>query len=179
MLWIDFYCRRKVGNGLQEIALPLVQIPSTVIQCGVIWTEANGVGQIVDCLVNKPASFSGGCSLAIQVRVRRVELDRGVEIRKRLVELLKQGQYQPLPFSKQILIIFAGTNKFLDDIAVEDVRAFETELYKYVDTANPKLLNTIMEKKTLDDALKAEISKMLTEFKQEFVSQRQAVAAKA
>src|SRR6266481_2761060 len=103
------------------------------------------------------------------------QLNRG----KRLVEILKQGQYQPLPFSKQILIIFAGTNKFLDDIAVEDVRAFKSELYKYVDTANPKLLNTIMEKKTLDDDLKAEITKTLTEFKQQFVSQHQAVAAKA
>jgi F-type H+-transporting ATPase subunit alpha len=108
-------------------------------------------------------------------KATQAQLNRG----KRLVELLKQGQYQPLPFSKQILIIFAGTNKFLDDIAVEDVHAFESELYKYVDTANPKLLNTIMEKKTLDDALKAEITKTLTEFKQEFVSQRQAVAAKA
>jgi F-type H+-transporting ATPase subunit alpha len=108
-------------------------------------------------------------------KATQAQLNRG----KRLVELLKQGQYQPLPFSKQILIIFAGTNKFLDDIAVEDVHAFESELYKYVDTANPKLLNTIMEKKTLDDAVKAEITKTLTEFKQEFVSQRQAVAAKA
>src|SRR5437879_2021514 len=108
-------------------------------------------------------------------KATQAQLSRG----SRLVEILKQGQYQPLPFSKQILIIFAGTNKFLDDIAVEDVHAFESELYKYVDTVAPNLLNTIMEKKTLDDALKAEISKMLTEFKQEFVSQRQAVAAKA
>jgi F-type H+-transporting ATPase subunit alpha len=108
-------------------------------------------------------------------KATQAQLNRG----KRLVELLKQGQYQPLPFSKQILIIFAGTNKFLDDIAVEDVRDFESELYKYVDTVNPQLLNTIMEKKTLDDPLKAEITKTLTEFKQQFVSQRQAVAAKA
>ncbi|MCU1286337.1 MAG: synthase subcomplex alpha subunit [Acidobacteriales bacterium] len=108
-------------------------------------------------------------------KATQAQLNRG----KRLVELLKQGQYQPLPFSKQILIIFAGTNKFLDDIAVEDVRAFEAELYKYVETVAPSLLSTIMEKKTLDDALKADMTKTLTEFKQQFVSQHQAVAAKA
>jgi len=108
-------------------------------------------------------------------KATQAQLNRG----KRLVEILKQGQYEPLPFSKQIMIIYAGTNGFLDDLAVEDVKAFETELYKYVDTVNPGILKTIMEKKTLDDALKAEIQKVLTEFKQRFVAERQAVAAKA
>ncbi len=104
------------------------------------------------------------------------QLNRG----KRLVEILKQGQYVPLPFSKQILIIYAGTNGFLDDLAVEQLRDFEAELYKYVDSMNPKLLDAIMQKKTLDDALKADMNKTLTEFKQRFVSERQpAVAAKA
>ena len=96
------------------------------------------------------------------------------------MEILKQGQYEPLPFSKQILIIYAGTNKYLDDLAVEEIREFESELFKYVDSMNPKLLAAIMEKKTIDDALKAEMDKTLTEFKQRFVSERQpAVAAKA
>jgi F-type H+/Na+-transporting ATPase subunit alpha len=103
------------------------------------------------------------------------QLNRG----KRLVEILKQGQFQPLPFSKQILIIFAGTGGYLDDLAVEEIRDFEAELYKYVDTAAPTLLNTIMEKKNIDDALKGEMKRVLDEFKQRFVSQRQAVAAKA
>src|SRR5262249_5931650 len=104
------------------------------------------------------------------------QLNRG----SRLVEILKQDQYQPLPFSKQILIIFAGTNGFLDDMPVDQIRDFEAELYKYVDSMNPKLLQTIMEKKTIDDSLKAEITKTLTEFKQNFVSARQtAGAAKA
>ncbi len=103
------------------------------------------------------------------------QLNRG----KRLVEILKQGQYEPLPFSKQIMIIYAGTNGFLDDLAVEDVKAFEHDLFKYLDTVNPGVLAAIMEKKTLDDALKADISKVLTEFNQRFVAERQAVAAKA
>jgi F-type H+-transporting ATPase subunit alpha len=103
------------------------------------------------------------------------QLNRG----KRLVEILKQNQFQPLPFSKQILIIFAGTGGYMDDLAIEDIRDFESELYKYVDTAAPTLLNTIMEKKNIDDALKAEMKRVLDEFKQRFVSERQAVAAKA
>ena len=103
------------------------------------------------------------------------QLNRG----KRLVEILKQDLFQPLPFSKQILIIFAGTGGFLDDMPVEQIREFERELYRYVETANPALLNNIMEKKTIDDAIKADMNKVLTEFKQQFVANRQAVGAKA
>ena len=103
------------------------------------------------------------------------QLNRG----SRLVEVLKQDQYQPLPFSKQILIIYAGTNGFLDDLPVSDIRDFEKELYKYVDNMNPKLLQAIMDKKTIDDALKADIQKTLTDFKQNFLSARQTAAAKA
>ena len=104
------------------------------------------------------------------------QLNRG----KRLVEILKQDQYKPLPFSKQIIIIFAGTNGYLDDLEIEQIRAFESELLKYVESMNPKLLDAIMQKKTIDDALKADIEKTLKEFKQRFVSERQpAGAAKA
>ncbi|HEX7286361.1 MAG TPA: F0F1 ATP synthase subunit alpha, partial [Candidatus Angelobacter sp.] len=108
-------------------------------------------------------------------KATQAQLNRG----KRLVEILKQDQYQPLPFGKQILIIFAGTNGYLDDLEVEQIRSFESELYKYVDTANPKLLNTIMEKKTIDDALKADIKKTLDEFKQRFVGDQQLAGAGA
>ena len=59
---------------------------------------------------------------------------------------------------------------------VEQVRDFEQELYKYVDTTNPGLLNTIMEKKVLDDNLKADMSRVIKEAKQQFVDSRQAVA---
>src|ERR1700685_3571059 len=80
------------------------------------------------------------------------QLSRG----QRLVGLLKQDQVSPLPFSKQILIIMAGTGGFLDDLPVNQVREFEAELYKYVDAAHPAVLRTIMEKKILDDMLKAQ-----------------------
>jgi len=108
-------------------------------------------------------------------KATQAQLARG----QRLVEILKQGQYQPLPFSKQILIIFAGTGGFLDDLPVENLRAFEKGLYDYVDTMNAGLLTTIMEKKVLDDQLKAEMQKTIREFKERFVAERQDVAAAA
>src|SRR6202045_2568526 len=66
---------------------------------------------------------------------------------RRQVEILKQGLFQPLPVEKQVLIIFAATNAYLDDVPVELCRKFESELYKYVDNAQPKLLTDIREKK--------------------------------
>src|SRR5437899_3318101 len=105
-------------------------------------------------------------------KATQAQLNRG----KRLVELLKQKQFSPLPFSKQILIIMAGTGGFLDDMPVDQVRDFEAELYKYVDTTNPGILRAIMEKKILDDALKGQLQNVIKEAKQQFVSAREAVA---
>jgi len=105
-------------------------------------------------------------------KATQAQLNRG----QRLVEVLKQKQFSPLPFSKQILIIFAGTNGFFDDLPVDQVRDFEAELYRFVDATNPGLLRTIMEKKVLDDALKAEMSKVIKQSKETFVADRQAVA---
>jgi F-type H+-transporting ATPase subunit alpha len=96
------------------------------------------------------------------------QLNRG----QRLVEILKQNQFSPLAFSKQILVIFAGTGGFLDDMPVGQVRPFELELHKYVDTANPALLQKIMEKKILDDGLKAEMTKVIKDCKEQFLAAR-------
>jgi F-type H+/Na+-transporting ATPase subunit alpha len=104
-------------------------------------------------------------------KATQAQLNRG----QRLVEILKQGQFSPLPFSKQILIIFAGTSGFLDDLPVEQFRPFEAELYKFVDATNASLLRTIMEKKILDDDLKAEMSKVIKEAKETFVAEQAAV----
>jgi F-type H+-transporting ATPase subunit alpha len=95
------------------------------------------------------------------------QLNRG----KHLVEVLKQPQYTPLPVEKQIVIIYAGTSGLLDDLPVEQVKAFEAELYKYLDSAHPALLQGIREKKALDDALKGQLNSTLKEFKERFVSQ--------
>jgi F-type H+-transporting ATPase subunit alpha len=106
-------------------------------------------------------------------KATQAQLNRG----QRLVELLKQGQFSPLPFSKQILIIFAGTGGFLDDLPVDQVREFESELYKFVDTTNPGLLRAIMEKKVLDDDLKKQMTAVVKECKQQFAESRQEAAA--
>jgi F-type H+/Na+-transporting ATPase subunit alpha len=108
-------------------------------------------------------------------KATQAQLNRG----QRLVEILKQDQYSPLPFSKQILIIFAGTGGHLDDLPVEQCREFEKALYAHVDTMNPGLLKQIEEKKVLDDALKGEMAKIVKEAKERFVSERQMAAAKA
>src|SRR6059058_1530090 len=104
-------------------------------------------------------------------KATQAQLSRG----QRLVEVLKQKQFSPLPFSKQILIIFAGTSSVLDDLAVEQVRPFEAELYKFVDATNAGLLRTIMEKKILDDNLKAEMGRVIKEAKETFVAEQAAV----
>jgi len=105
-------------------------------------------------------------------KATQAQLNRG----QRLVELLKQNQFSPLPFSKQILIIFAGTGGFLDDLPVNQVRDFEKELYEYVDATQAGLLRTIMEKKILDDGLKAQLTDVIKQAKQQFVASREAVA---
>ncbi len=92
------------------------------------------------------------------------QLNRG----KRLVEILKQPQYKPLPVEKQVAIIFAATKGLLDDIAVEECRAFETELYNFLETAKPAILTSIREKKVLDDALQADLRAAIGELKGRF-----------
>jgi len=113
------------------------------------------------------AQFGSDLDKATQAQLARGE---------RLVEVLKQDQYSPLPFSKQILIIYAGTNGYLDDVPVEQVRPFEKALYEYVDTMNPGLFASIMQKKALDDQLKTEMNKVLKECKERFMAERQAAA---
>jgi F-type H+-transporting ATPase subunit alpha len=105
-------------------------------------------------------------------KATQAQLNRG----QRLVELLKQNQFSPLPFSKQILIIFAGTGGFLDDLPVNQVRDFEKDLYEYVDATQAGLLRAIMEKKVLDDGLKAQLTDVIKQAKQQFLGTREAVA---
>jgi len=105
------------------------------------------------------------------------QLTRGA----RMVEILKQGQYSPIPVEKQIAIIYAGTNGMLDDLPLDQIRAFEQELYKFLENAHPAILTTIKEKKTIDDDLKGKLNSALQEFKTRFVqdqSHRVAAARK-
>jgi F-type H+-transporting ATPase subunit alpha len=99
-------------------------------------------------------------------KASQAQLNRGA----RLVEVLKQKQFAPLPVEKQVLIIYAATNGFLDDLPVNRCRDFEAELFKFVENAHPGILSAIREKKALDDALTGQIKSALAEFKQRFVS---------
>jgi F-type H+/Na+-transporting ATPase subunit alpha len=100
-------------------------------------------------------------------KVTQNQLNRGV----RLTELLKQPQFSPLPTEKQVVVIFAGTNGYLDDLKVEDIRGFEEGLYKYLDSAQSQLLKDIIEKKTLDDDLKNRIKAALKEYKENYIAE--------
>jgi F-type H+-transporting ATPase subunit alpha len=102
------------------------------------------------------------------------QLNRG----QRLTEILKQPQFTPLSTEKQIIIIFAGTNGFLDDLKVEQIHAFEVGLYPYLDSAQSGLLKDIVEKKALDDDLRNRIKSALTEYKQNFLSEHRDAALK-
>src|SRR6476469_3560181 len=93
-------------------------------------------------------------------KATQAQLARG----QRLTEILKQPQYQPMDVEKQVLVIWAATNGFTDDIPVEDVRRFETGLLKFVESSHPGLLADIAEKKTLTDEIKKDLKQVLEDF---------------
>jgi F-type H+-transporting ATPase subunit alpha len=89
----------------------------------------------------------------------------------RLVEILKQGQYQPLSVEKQVLSIYAATKGFLDEYPVSSVLKYEAELHSFFDSKHAGLLTEIREKKDMDDALKAKVDAALGELKSLFVAE--------
>jgi len=101
------------------------------------------------------------------------QLNRG----RRLVEVLKQPQYQPLTVEKQVTIIYAAGNGYLDAIDVEQVRAYEIGLYQFLETSRPQFLTALAEKKQIDDYLKAALKEALTEFGKQFTAGRKVAAA--
>jgi F-type H+/Na+-transporting ATPase subunit alpha len=90
---------------------------------------------------------------------------------QRLTEILKQPQYEPMDVEKQIVVIWAASNGYIDDLPVESVRKFETELLKYLDNAGGPLLSAIREKRVLDDEVKSLLGSTLDEFKQRYSAQ--------
>ena len=96
------------------------------------------------------------------------QLNRG----KHLVEVLKQGQYQPVQLERQIIIIFAGTQGFLDDLPVEQCRKFEEELYRFIDNAHRDIRDQIRDQKVLDDPLRVRLRDAIKEFKARFVAEQ-------
>jgi F-type H+-transporting ATPase subunit alpha len=92
------------------------------------------------------------------------QLNRG----SRLVELLKQDQYEPLPVEKQVLIIYAGTNGFIDELPLTALKKYEQELYSFVESKHPDIFADILKKRELDSDLRAKMDKALEEFKAVF-----------
>jgi F-type H+-transporting ATPase subunit alpha len=95
---------------------------------------------------------------------------------QRLTEILKQPQYAPMDVEKQVAVIWAASNGYVDDIQVEDVRNFETELLKFLENQGSTLA-AIREKKTIDDSLKAQLKSALDEFKQRYSAQAKGARA--
>ena len=94
----------------------------------------------------------------------KAQLNRG----ERLVELLKQPQYQPMLVQDQVQLIWVATNGFLDDLPVSAIRLFEKEFLTFIYNRHPEIPKTITEKKTIDDALTQQLTAAVTEFKAEF-----------
>ena len=93
------------------------------------------------------------------------QLARGV----RMTEILKQGQYMPVSVEKQVLVIFAATNGYLDDLPVSECRRFEQELYNFMDNQRPQIGQMILEKKQVDDEVRAALNEALGDFKAKFM----------
>jgi F-type H+-transporting ATPase subunit alpha len=94
----------------------------------------------------------------------RKQLERG----QRLVEILKQPAHQPLPVEKQVVIIYAGTRGYLDDIPVKAVRRFEEELYPFIETKYPQIFEKIRSEKKISEETEELLKKALEEFKAQF-----------
>jgi F-type H+-transporting ATPase subunit alpha len=96
----------------------------------------------------------------------RAQLERG----KRLVELLKQGQYVPLPVEKQVVIVYAGTAGYTDKLPVESLKQYEIDLYRYVDEKHPELWTDLKAKRELTDDIKKLLDKVLKTFTKKFAA---------
>ena len=96
----------------------------------------------------------------------RSQLVRG----ERMIEILKQGQYTPIPVAQQVMIIYAGTNGSLDDIPVAAIKKFEAEFYQYMDKNFAEIGHEISMKNELTDELKQKLDNAITTFKIEFAT---------
>jgi len=95
-------------------------------------------------------------------KATQAQLSRGV----RMVELLKQGQYTPMPVADQVISIYAGVNGFLDDVRVSQIRQFEEDLLRYVAQHHPQIRKDLTTKAKIDEALATELKQIIITFKQ-------------
>ena len=91
-----------------------------------------------------------------------------LELGQRLMEIIKQGVHVPLPVLKQVVIIYAGVNGHLDDIPVDQVKAFESQLHDAIDSSHPEFVKQFNVVKEMTDDLKEQLNKIISEFKRSF-----------
>jgi F-type H+-transporting ATPase subunit alpha len=106
------------------------------------------------------AQFGADLDKATQARINRG---------RRTAEILKQVQYVPLPVEKQVMIIYAAINGYLDEIALEDVAKFEQEFYRYMDQQHSEIGGQIAETSDLDEQTETALQQAILDFKQQFV----------
>jgi F-type H+-transporting ATPase subunit alpha len=106
-------------------------------------------------------------------KTTQAQLARG----QRLTEILKQPQYEPMDVEKQVLIIWSATNGFTDDVPIEDIRKFETDLLSFIENSHPGVLQKLREKKAVTDEVKKDLEQSLKDFKEMWAERAQAVAA--
>jgi F-type H+-transporting ATPase subunit alpha len=99
-------------------------------------------------------------------KATQASLSRG----ERMMELLKQDQYQPMPVEEQIAVLYAGVNRYLDDLSLEQVRPFEKGYIRFLHSNYPHIMKDIREKKAIDEELEENLKKSLAEFKESFAS---------
>jgi F-type H+/Na+-transporting ATPase subunit alpha len=97
-------------------------------------------------------------------RATRAQLERGL----RITEVLKQPQYQPVGLPQQVMIIYAVTNGYLDEVPVDNVRAWETDFYRFMANAHPEIAEGIERERRLDDDLTEKLKSSIDEFKRQF-----------
>jgi F-type H+/Na+-transporting ATPase subunit alpha len=109
------------------------------------------------------AAFGSDLDAATQAQLTRGE---------RLVEILKQPQYQPLPMQKQVTILYAGANGYLDSLPVNTLKDYEAELFNYIETNDPSIFADLKAQEVFTDDIKAKLNKALTSFGQTFKATR-------
>ena len=87
---------------------------------------------------------------------------------ERIKEILKQPQYQPMPVQYQVIIIYVATNKYLLDVAVEDITRFEKEFFEFLDTRYPEVPRSIADQKVISEETENTLKKAIEEFKNQF-----------
>ncbi len=105
------------------------------------------------------AAFGSDLDVATQAKLTRGE---------RLVEILKQPQFQPLPMEKQVTIIYAGGNGFLDEMPVNTLADYEKEMYSYIESNEPSVFSDLVAEEEFTDAIKEKLNKVLTSFGETF-----------